>query len=248
MGQNISTLIFVGFVSSSFEMGVDQIEWWAGRWEAGQSGWHSAAPQPPLVAHLPTLSGGSETPSRVLVPLCGKAGCLNHLLKAGHDVVGIEGVESVVEEFFSENGLTAIRTDIPGVKGGKYSTPDNRITIFACNLFDVTPEMVGKVDAVWDRGSFVALSCDTRPRYAALLKRIVGDSFRYLLQAWEYDTNKYPGPPHSVSVLEMETFFGPWAEISVLKEDVMGPEHEQSQRFKVDKMTERIFLMVPKIL
>ena len=31
-------------------------------------------------------------------------------------VTGIEGVESVVEEFFSENGLTAIRTDIPGVK------------------------------------------------------------------------------------------------------------------------------------
>ena len=39
--------------------------------------------------------------------------------------------------------------------------------------------------------------------------------------------------PSSVTVLEMETFFGPWAEISVLKEDVMGPEHEQSQRFKV---------------
>ena len=64
------------------------------------------------------------------------------------------------------------------LQGGKYSTPDNRITIFACNLFDVTPEMVGKVDAVWDRGSFVALSCDTRPRYAALLKRLVRDSFR----------------------------------------------------------------------
>ena len=31
----------------------------------------------------------------------------------------------------------------------------------------------------------------------------------------------------------METFFGPWAEISVLKEDVMGPEHEQARRFKV---------------
>jgi len=189
--------------------------------------------QPPLVTHLPTLSEGSEGGLRVLVPLCGKAGCLTHLHKAGHDVIGIEGVESVVQEFFSENGLSVIRNDIPGVKGGRYSTPDGRITIFACDLFDVTPEMVGKVDAVWDRGSFVALSFDTRPRYAALLKGLVGNSFRYLLQAWEYDTNKYPGPPHSVSVAEMDTFFGPWAEISVLKEDVMGPEHEQAQRFKV---------------
>ena len=64
------------------------------------------------------------------------------------------------------------------LQGGRYSTPDGRITIFACDLFDVTPEMVGKVDAVWDRGSFVALSFDTRPRYAALLKTLVGNSFR----------------------------------------------------------------------
>ena len=32
---------------------------------------------------------------------------------------------------------------------------------------------------------------------------------------------------------EMETFFGPWAKIAVLKEDVMGADHEQAQRFKV---------------
>ena len=31
-------------------------------------------------------------------------------------LAGIEGVESVVQEFFSENGLSVIRNDIPGVK------------------------------------------------------------------------------------------------------------------------------------
>ena len=105
-----------------------------------------------------------------------------------------------MEEFFSENKLPVVKSDIPTIKvlllsmfpysqsghmvpssvvqGSRYSTPDGRITIFACDLFDVTPEMVGRVDAVWDRGSFVALSFDTRPRYAALLKRLVGNSFR----------------------------------------------------------------------
>ena len=29
---------------------------------------------------------------------------------------GIEGVESVVEEFFNENGLSVVRSDIPGIK------------------------------------------------------------------------------------------------------------------------------------
>ena len=59
------------------------------------------------------------------------------------------------------------------------------------------------------------------------------------MQAWEYDTALYPGPPHrylcstgidiydgnclctdkfslSVTLSDMETFFGPWTEIKVL--------------------------------
>jgi len=182
---------------------------------------------------------------KVLVPLCGKAGCLLYLYKAGHTVVGIEGVPSVVEEFFTENKLPVVKSDIPTIKGTKFSTPDGRLTVFVCDLFDATPELIGNVDAVWDRGSFVALSFDARPRYVALLRSLVGKSFRYLLQAWEYDTALYPGPPHSVTLADMETFFGPWTEIKVLEEILMGPEAEQVQRFKVDKMTERIFFMLP---
>jgi len=226
-------------------MGVDEIGWWAGRWDSGQSGWHSSSPRPPLVTHLPTLTGGGDG-VRVLLPLCGKAGCLLHLYNAGHTVVGIEGVESIVEEFFKENKLPVVKSDIPTVKGSRYSTPDNRLTIFACDLFDISSELVGDVDAVWDRGSFVALSFEARPRYVALLKSLVGKSFRYLLQAWEYDKTLYPGPPHSVTVSDMETFFGPFTEIKILEEILMGPEAEQVQRFKVDKMTERIFFMLPK--
>ena len=43
--------------------------------------------QPPLLTHLPTLTGGAGG-VRVLLPLCGKAGCLLHLYNAGHTVVG----------------------------------------------------------------------------------------------------------------------------------------------------------------
>merc|ERR1712107_77984 len=81
------------FIDSN--MGVDEISYWKERWESGSSGWHSSAPWPPLVTHLPTLTGGAEG-LKVLVPLCGKAGCLLYLYKAGHTVVGIEGVPSVV--------------------------------------------------------------------------------------------------------------------------------------------------------
>jgi len=58
---------------------------------------------------------------RVLLPLCGKAGCLLHLYNAGHTVVGIEGVESIVEEFFKENKLPVVKSDIPTVKQIQHS-------------------------------------------------------------------------------------------------------------------------------
>ena len=107
-----------------------------------------------------------------------------------------------MEEFFSENKLPVVKSDIPTIKvlllsmfpysqsghmipssvvqGSRYSTPDGRLTIFACDLFDITSELVGDVDAVWDRGSFVALSFEARPRYVTLLKSLVGKSFRWV--------------------------------------------------------------------
>ena len=83
--------------------------------------------------------------------------------------------------FFSQFSPTASGHMIPSsVQGSRYSTPDGRLTIFACDLFDISSELVGDVDAVWDRGSFVALSFEARPRYVALLKSLVGQSFRWV--------------------------------------------------------------------
>ena len=83
--------------------------------------------------------------------------------------------------FFSQFSPTASGHPIPSsVQGSRYSTPDGRLTIFACDLFDISSELVGDVDAVWDRGSFVALSFEARPRYVALLKSLVGKSFRWV--------------------------------------------------------------------
>jgi hypothetical protein len=57
---------------------------------------------------------------RFFLPLCGKAGDLLWLSKEkGHTVVGVEGVESVVKEFFDENKIEFKKTDLTGT-GSKY--------------------------------------------------------------------------------------------------------------------------------
>jgi thiopurine S-methyltransferase len=142
---------------------------------------------------------------------------------------GVEGVESVVEQFFSENHLSVTKSDISGIQvwptkchkpkdalqGHRYSTPDGRLTILACDLFDITPEVVGPVEAVWDRGSLVALGVDTRPRYVALMRGLlVEQNFRYLVHGRECEHTS-GGPPHSLNTEQMHQLFRDWAAVEV---------------------------------
>ena len=58
---------------------------------------------------------------RIFVPLCGKTGDLLWLTKEkGHTVIGVEGVESVVKEFFAENSIECDRSELDGGIGAKF--------------------------------------------------------------------------------------------------------------------------------
>ena len=65
-------------------------------------------------------------PSRIFVPLCGKAGDLIWLRdrEEGNVIVGVEGVESVVEQFFQENGVEFVKGDLEGIKGTRFQVRD----------------------------------------------------------------------------------------------------------------------------
>ena len=40
---------------------------------------------------------------------------------------------------------------VADVKCLYFQTKDNRLCVYACDFFSVTPEMIGEVDAVYDR-------------------------------------------------------------------------------------------------
>ena len=111
----------------------------------------------------------------------------------GHTVIGVEGVESVVKEFFAENSIECDRSELDGGIGAKFvvqkykkraklylsalspievlgirihyissQSKDGAITVLACDIMAVTPEMVGPFDYVYDRGGLVALPADVR--------------------------------------------------------------------------------------
>lgn len=170
---------------------------WHKRWTEGQTGWHRTETNPILVKHWATLGLGKG--SRVMVPLCGKTVDIGWLAAQGHDVVGAELSETAVTELFEELGVIPTITQSAAHK--RFSAP--QVDVYVGNLFDLTPELVGHVDAIYDRAALYALPLELRQRYSAHLRHLTGTATQ-LLCGFEYDQSLMDGPPFSVGLAEIE--------------------------------------------
>ena len=195
-------------------------QFWRTNWQEGRIAFHEGKPNALLSRFIDRLDGKR----RVLVPLCGKADDLAYLASRGHEVVGIELVEDAVRAFFSEHGL------VPEVDGTRYSAAG--ITLFARNVFDVTKQDVGPIDALYDRAALVALPPDIRVKYIAHLRAIAGH-VPGLLVAIEYPQELLPGPPFSVPEAEVRTHF---ASAEMLAEDKLKTGRAAELGMAVERM------------
>lgn len=131
--------------------------------------------------------------SRVLVPLCGKTPDLAWLASNGFEVVGIELSDVAAEDFFAERSVVPTVSALQGATS--YSA--DGVTIVVGDFFAVGSELVGPVDAVYDRAALVALPRDMRTSYAAHLVAVT-DGAPQLLVTFEYEQDQLAGPPFSV--------------------------------------------------
>ena len=170
---------------------------WEERWREGRIGFHEGVANKFLSRHAPRLAG------RVLVPLCGKTEDLAFLASRGHDVVGVELVEDAVRAFFTEHAATPVVTP----RGGLVEYRAGSITIFAGDVFATTRELVGDIDAVYDRAALIALPPELRPRYVDHLRTLVATGTPGLLITLEYDQARMAGPPFSVVDAEVRAHY-----------------------------------------
>jgi len=168
-------------------------EFWRARWAEKQIGFHEGKTNHFLGQHGGRLTG------RVLVPLCGKSADLAYLASKGHEVVGIELVETAVAEFFTEHDIlpTVTRTAefAVYVAGG--------ITVIAGDYFAVTRQLVGLVDSIYDRAAMVALPPDARRAYVHHLRQLTPHAQSLLLVTVDYPQELMSGPPFSVPESEV---------------------------------------------
>jgi thiopurine S-methyltransferase len=186
---------------------------WLERWRDGRTAFHEARPNDLLVRHAARLAGCR----RVLVPLCGKAEDLAFLAARGHDVIGIELAEQAVQAFFAEHELAPsiarrgpfVTYQIgPGnVVAEPGAGPAGAITLLAGDFFAVSPELLGPVDALYDRGALVALPPELRPPYVARLRALVPAGAPALVITYEYDQAAVGGPPFAVLEAELRALY-----------------------------------------
>lgn len=185
-------------------------EFWHQRWQQNQIGFHKQEINIHLERYWHRLTVNSKR--RVFVPLCGKSNDMLWLLAMGYQVVGVELSPLAVESFFSDKGLE------PRVRrqGDFLVSEVDGLQIFCGDFFALRSTDLGEVDAVYDRGSLVALPPDMRIDYVMRLSTLLPSCVQILLIAFDYPQHEMQGPPFSVQGEEVENLYGHWCDVELL--------------------------------
>jgi len=172
------------------------INYWLKRWQDNDIGFHEQKVNPFLNRYFTNLN--IKQNGRVFVPLCGKTNDIAWLLKNKFNVVGVELSESAIIQLFDSLCLTATVTHHGELKLYKAGT----LAIWVGDIFALTAQLIGEINAIYDRGALVALPFELRKRYTAHLISITSNAPQLLI-CCIYDQSKRDGTPYSVSAQEV---------------------------------------------
>lgn len=187
-----------------------EANFWHQKWQRGDIGFHLDQANPLLVAHLDQLK--LKANDRLFMPLCGKSLDIGYLLQRGYRVAGAELSELAVQALFESLNLRPTIQQVGTLK--HYRGPS--IDIYAGDVFSLDAQMLGGIDAIFDRAALVALPADMRKRYAAHLVEI-SQGAPQLLISYTYDQSLIDGPPFSIPESEVERLYGDSYTLKALK-------------------------------
>ena len=165
---------------------------WHQKWEKNEIAFHQSEANPLLVEYFDALS--LPKGSRVFIPLCGKTRDIAWLLTQGYRVAGAELSKIAIEQLFNELGIKPEIIKIDELE--HYRAPN--IDIFVGDIFELSPNLLGPVDAIYDRAALVALPAGMRDQYTRHLMQIT-DEAPQLLISYTYDQTAIDGPPFSIT-------------------------------------------------
>lgn len=162
---------------------------WQAAWQQNDIGWHRETVNTALCEHAHRLN--LQQGDTLFFPLCGASLDMKWALDQGYQVKGVELVSLAIERFFDTHSMTY-------KKVGNVYYGDN-ITLYCCDVFELSTEDLSDLKAVFDRGALVALPEAIRTAYFKHLKQHCPKYTRILAEVFEYDQALLAGPPFSVS-------------------------------------------------
>lgn len=194
-------------------------EFWQTRWQEKRIGFNQPEVNPLLVKYFSELK--LPVGSRIFVPLCGKSIDMVWLAHQGFDVVGIELVESAAQEFFIEQAISytviehSKQTDIKCYQG---EIAGRTIDLWVADIFTLSADDIGHVDAVYDRAALIAMPAELRPQYSEKIRTLSCNASQLLLTL-NYDQNERAGPPFSISQEQVQQYYGNDYQMNKLEEE-----------------------------
>jgi len=173
---------------------------WHQIWENNEIAFHRRQANPLLVKYFNKLNLAEG--ARVFLPLCGKTLDIAWLLDNGYRVVGAELSKLAIQQLFDELG---VQPKISMLGEFEHYQAEN-LDILVGDIFELTDELLGDVDAVYDRAALVALPEHMRERYTTQIQRITHDQ-QQLLICYDYQQALLAGPPFAISQTEVQQHY-----------------------------------------
>ncbi len=188
---------------------------WHQKWESGDIAFHEGRPNSFLVEHFAKLN--LRQGSRVFLPLCGKTCDVAWLLAQGYQVVGAELSQLAITQLFVDLQIQPAITEL----GELYRYSAQGIDILVGDIFKVSAQQLGVVDAIYDRAALVALPAELRRLYTSHLLQITAAAPQ-LLVSFEYDQLLIAGPPFSIDASLVSQYYGDVYQLEKLQSQLVA--------------------------
>jgi len=215
---------------------------WNAKWDSHDIAFNQQKPNPFMIEYFKRLN--LESSSKIFVPLCGKSIDMLWLIEQGYQVVGIELNLQACKDFFNEYNIKFQQREI----GSFTVLSSDRITLISGDFFELNTDIIGQIDAIYDRAALVALPSEMRTKYANKIISLSQTNTAILLITLCYEQHTMQGPPFSVNTENVQHLYRQSFNIQVLYNESAKkiPSHLQVKGLK--ESTDLVFkLTAPKL-
>lgn len=210
-------------------------DFWHKCWQQNTIGFHQPQVHPFLTNHFKSRSLPSD--NHIFVPLCGKTLDMAYLARFMR-VTGNELSAVACQDFFIENNIKYVQKNIDVFQ--QYACP--QLTLFQGDYFQLSANLVGQVDWIYDRAALTALPPTMQQQYVNHLKSFFSPNTRLFLITLEFPIAQLSGPPFAITGDDVAQLFSGF-NIECVADNVLQDKQFAQRRFNVDYLIEKLYII-----